>query len=198
MGTLAPQYALAVLWLGWIVSWWSASRWSGRTVARPGARREIAYRALGFAGGFLILRFWNVGEPLLPFAQWVAWPMVVLVAAGQAFSWWARIYLGRMWSSTVTRKADHRLIDSGPYAFVRHPIYTGLILSIGATAVIGGRLASFAGATLIALGWYVKARLEEGFLRDELGRETYESYARRVPMLVPLIRGGRRDGTGPT
>jgi len=198
VGGLTPRDAAAILWLVWIVSWLGAALWSARTVARPRAGRQLAYRALGFAGGALMFGTWNVEEPRFRLASATAWAMVAVIAAGQVFSWWARIYLGRLWSSTVTRKAGHRLIDTGPYAAVRHPIYTGLILSMGATAVVGGSLGALAGAALITFGWYIKARLEEGFLGEELGQETYDAYARRVPMLVPLMRGRRGDGTGPT
>ena len=57
----------------------------------------------------------------------LAWAMVAVVFAGLLFTWWARIHLGRLWSSSVTRKADHHVVDTGPYGIVRHPIYTGII-----------------------------------------------------------------------
>jgi protein-S-isoprenylcysteine O-methyltransferase Ste14 len=70
---------------------------------------------------------------------------------------------------------------------VRHPIYAGIVLATLATAVVSGTPSSFLGAALMTLGWYVKARIEEHFLREELGPEAYDSYARRVPMLVPFL-----------
>ena len=97
------------------------------------------------------------------------------------------IHLGCLWSSAITRKEKHRLVDTGPYAFVRHPIYTGLIIALLATAAIEATLAALLGALLIALGLWVKARAEERFLSTELGPETYEFYRCRVPMLVPFI-----------
>ena len=68
-----------------------------------------------------------------------------MVAAGIAFAVWARHYLGRNWSGTVTVKQDHELIRSGPYRLVRHPIYTGLLLAILGTAVALRRVARLAG-----------------------------------------------------
>src|SRR5438445_12979167 len=53
--------------------------------------------------------------------------------------WWARIHLGRLWSSNVTRKKNHHVVDSGPYGIVRHPIYTGVIVASIATAAIQTR-----------------------------------------------------------
>ena len=80
---------------------------------------------------------------------------------GLALTWWARIHLGGLWSSAITRKEKHRLIEVGPYAFVRHPIYTGLIVALLSTAAIEATQVALLGALLIALGLWVKARAEE-------------------------------------
>jgi protein-S-isoprenylcysteine O-methyltransferase Ste14 len=86
----------------------------------------------------------------------------------------------------VTHKAGHHVIDRGPYAIVRHPIYTGLIVAIAATVCIRASAQTVTGAVLMTIGVYIKARLEEQFLRAELGADAYDAYARRVPMLVPF------------
>jgi protein-S-isoprenylcysteine O-methyltransferase Ste14 len=116
--------------------------------------------------------------------------LVAVAIAGFAFTWWARLHLGRLWSSSVTRKADHHVVETGPYAIVRHPIYTGLLFAIAATVGMRASLATLAAAFLIVSGIYVKARLEEEFLRAELGADAYDAYARRVPMLIPRIVSG--------
>ena len=69
----------------------------------------------------------------------------------------------------ITRKADHHIVDTGPYGLTRHPIYTGLLLAVLATMAAKGTLAAIAGTVLIVASFYVKARLEERFLREELG-----------------------------
>jgi protein-S-isoprenylcysteine O-methyltransferase Ste14 len=69
---------------------------------------------------------------------------------------------------------------------VRHPIYTGLIFALLATAAALGTPTGFAGVALMIAGIVMKARLEEKFLREEFGPEIYDAYARRVPMLVPM------------
>ncbi len=106
--------------------------------------------------------------------------------AGLLFAWWARIHLGRLWSGSITRKADHRLVDSGPYRLVRHPIYTGLIAATLATAVAEATATASLGWVLIALALWLKAHIEERFLVAELGPEIYANYRSRVPMLVPF------------
>ena len=105
---------------------------------------------------------------------------------GLVFTWWARIHLGRLWSSSVTKKADHRIVDTGPYAIVRHPIYTGVLVAIYATAAMKGAPLSLVGAIVMTWGFATKARLEERFLREQLGAQAYDSYRRRVPMLLPF------------
>ena len=78
------------------------------------------------------------------------------------------------------------MVDTGPYAIVRHPIYTGLITSVFATAALKGILIGILGALLMIVGFWIKARLEERFLREQLGPDIYDAYRRRVPMLVPF------------
>jgi protein-S-isoprenylcysteine O-methyltransferase Ste14 len=84
-------------------------------------------------------------------------------------------------------KTTITLSTRAPYGIVRHPIYTGLILAATAVAILKGNLYSLAGTLLIILGFWIKARLEEQFLSQQLGPETYALYRRRVPMLIPFL-----------
>jgi protein-S-isoprenylcysteine O-methyltransferase Ste14 len=185
----SPGLAIAGLWAAFAASWLVASRWAEKTEKTPGLTSELPYRVILFAGAVLFvirahgyegsLRLWHVD-----LAE--AWACAGLIAAGFAFAWWARVHLGRLWSGNVTRKAGHRLIETGPYALVRHPIYTGLLAAVVATMIAKGTLLGIGGAALIIVGVYLKARLEERFLRAELGEADYDAYRRRVPMLVPF------------
>jgi len=187
---LQPSEAFQVIWIGWVVSWAAASLWSGRTEKRAATREMWIYRIIIFAGAILIApgtaqvlgerSTWQVG-------YYGAYAFVGVMLMGLALTWWARIYLGNLWSSAITRKEKHLLIETGPYAFVRHPIYTGLIIALLATAAIEATEVAVLGALLIVFGLWVKARTEERFLSTELAPETYESYRRRVPMLVPFL-----------
>jgi protein-S-isoprenylcysteine O-methyltransferase Ste14 len=192
---MTPQDATEYVWLAWLISWFAAAVWSDRTVTRPSLRSQLWYRAATICGALLMfgvfgirrydIRFWELDGG-------VGWLLVAIAVGGVLFMWWARLHLGRLWSASVTRKADHHVIDTGPYAVVRHPIYTGLLLAIAATVSVRATAETLAGAAILATGIYVKARTEEVFLRDQLGAETYDAYARRVPMLVPFIRAQRR------
>lgn len=186
---MRPGIVIAVLWLGWMLSWMAAAWWSNRTERSLGLATEWRYRSVMLLGAAALfvpahgyqgpLRLWHIG--------WAgAWICVLLVALGLAFCWWARLHLGRLWSGQITRKAEHRVVDSGPYGIVRHPIYTGILLAAFATMAAKGTIPGIAGAALLALGLWWKARLEERWLSQELGEGAYQDYRRRVPMLLPF------------
>ena len=89
---------------------------------------------------------------------------VAAVAAGLAFTVWARICLGRNWSGTVTLKQDHELVRTGPYRFVRHPIYTGLLVAIAGSAVVRGEWRAALALVIAFAALWRKLRLEERWL----------------------------------
>lgn len=186
--SVSPSSMITLAWAGWAVSWLAAALWTRRTSARAGAA-ELPSRLVSLVGGLLLFTpthgfslgpEWDVSDAL-------AWAMFGVLAAGIAFAWWARLHLGTLWSGSVTRKADHRVVDTGPYALVRHPIYTGILGGALATAIARGESGALLGALLLCVGIWMKARLEERFLSEELGPE-YAAYRARVPMLVPFLR----------
>jgi len=187
--------ALYLIWLGWAISWLVAARWSAPAVARPPAWREWSYRLLTWPGWMLLLA-WpidylrplppGVWRPLWQLPGGLDWTMAGVAAAGCLFAWWGRVHLGRLWSAGLTRKRDHRVVDSGPYGIVRHPIYTGLCMAALATLVLRANPTAALGFALFIAGYWRKAREEERFLASGLCSDAYESYRRRVPMLVPF------------
>lgn len=189
---MAPMVAIYSAWGAWAVSWGVAAIWSSHTTRRPGLLRELPYRFVTTIGVILLFGAYRAGvsrEPLLWNSPPVlGWAMFALTVAGFLFCWWARIHLGTLWSGSVTRKAGHHIIDTGPYGLVRHPIYTGISLASFSAAIATGRASAIVGAFVMLLAWYMKARLEENFLRGELGQDAYDSYAARVPMLIPFVR----------
>jgi protein-S-isoprenylcysteine O-methyltransferase Ste14 len=127
-----------------------------------------------------------LASPLFPSSLWIRSLAVPLAALGFGLTWWARINLGRFWSSAVTLKAEHALIRSGPYSITRHPIYTGLLMALLATALDRDSLGALLGFGLIVLGLVLKLRLEEEFLRRRFGT-AYEAYKRDVRALIPGV-----------
>jgi protein-S-isoprenylcysteine O-methyltransferase Ste14 len=185
-----PNRLIDLIWVVWLASWIAASFWSGRTQRQIGGLETWTYRAAMIGGGVLLFPGTerSLGEtPLWDVGIRGGYIVVLLMFSGLAFSWWARIHLGRLWSSRITRKEGHRIIDTGPYRLVRHPIYTGLIAALSATAAVDATITALIGAALVILGLALKASSEERFLMIELGGETYQAYCRRVPMLIPFF-----------
>jgi protein-S-isoprenylcysteine O-methyltransferase Ste14 len=188
--TIQPSLVLETIWIAWLISWVAASFWSNRARTRAATLETWRYRAAMIAGGILLVPVTGplLGEkPIWEINRAGMYALAVVMLAGLSLTWWARIYLGPLWSSTITRKEDHKIIDTGPYAFVRHPIYSGLMIALVATAIAEGTLTALAGAALIIFGVWLKARTEERFLLTELGPEIYGAYCRRVPMLIPFL-----------
>jgi protein-S-isoprenylcysteine O-methyltransferase Ste14 len=187
---VTPQYATIIAWIIWFVSWMLAALWSARAAKRVDWNSQLLYRLVTVAGAYLLFgvltRSYRGPGRLWILRDSESWALVGVVVFGFLFAWWARIYLGSLWSGWITKKANHYIVDTGPYALVRHPIYTGLIISALATAVQRGTIVAILGGAIMAWGFWIKARLEEQFLREELGAEAYDSYRRKVPMLIPF------------
>jgi protein-S-isoprenylcysteine O-methyltransferase Ste14 len=189
--TTWPTELLALIWLAWLASWVAASFWSGQTKKHVMTLESSRYRIPILVGGILFTPVVGrlLGETSLwQFGNVAVYFLAAVTIAGIAFTWWARLHLGRFWSNTITHKEGHRVIDTGPYGFVRHPIYTGLIVGMLATGVAVGTISAMLGAVLISFGMWQKARMEEVFLTTELGADAYGAYCRRVPMLFPFTR----------
>lgn len=188
-----PSETLELIWIVWLLSWVAASFWSGRTQRRVGTLETWTYRAAMIAGGILLVPWtaWTLAEtPLWDVGYGGAYVLAAVMVAGLTFTWWARVHLGRLWSSAITRKEGHRIVDTGPYGVVRHPIYTGIIVGLLATAAAEATATALVGAALIIFGLWLKASSEERFLMVELGPDAYGPYCRRVPMLIPFLPHG--------
>lgn len=185
----AYRYLFPVMLACWVGYWWVASR-SGKTVYR---RESVSSRLSHIVPLTLALvLLWLPRSPIpaldvrfIPYSVSKFWISAIITFAGLLFTVWARIHLGRNWSGTVTIKQDHELITSGPYRFVRHPIYSGLLL-----AFVGAALARGDGRGVVALvlalwALWRKLRIEEQWMRERFG-SAYEEYARRVAALVPF------------
>ena len=185
---MSPGLLFRLTWGLWALSWAAAALWSAPTVKRPAPNASLLYRVVIVLGVILLLsrtsewlhteRLWHVGYG-------GALALDALTIPCFLFVWWARLHLGKLWSGSVTRKEGHHVVDTGPYALVRHPIYTGLLGATLVTAVAEATIPALLAFVAITVGFCLKARLEEDFLRRELGG-AYDAYRRRVPMLLPF------------
>jgi len=123
---------------------------------------------------------------LWPQGYWPFWIGAAVTVAGILFAVWAREHLGRNWSRSVTIKQGHELITTGPYAVVRHPIYTGILAGFLGMTIAIAQVRGVIVFVLIFFVLWLKLRMEEKWMRTQFG-ETYATYARKTAALVPYL-----------
>jgi protein-S-isoprenylcysteine O-methyltransferase Ste14 len=174
---------IAAVWLG-------SMPFVKRTVQKESIFSTVQHTIVLAAGFYLLF-----GSPSLP--DWFNQPVFTvtlpialagfgLAVCGIAFSIWARLILGENWSSSPSIKQDHALIVTGPYRFVRHPIYTGLLIALLGSALQHGLVRSFLAVLTCSVGLYLKVSVEEQFMIQRFG-EAYLRYRRSVSALVPYV-----------
>lgn len=188
--TIVHGSVIAALWVTWLI-YWAVSAFR----VKPTRRGESVGSRLGYMAlivlGAVLMTSPDLGWPWLharfvPRTEAWFWCGAALLTAGLGFSVWARIRLGRNWSGTVTLKEDHELIRGGPYAWTRHPIYSGLLLALFGNAVAIGEWRGLVALVPMAAGIVRKMAIEERFMLDQFG-EAYTRYRREVPALVPFL-----------
>jgi protein-S-isoprenylcysteine O-methyltransferase Ste14 len=184
-------YLIPGLWSAWGLYWLVSARDVKVTVRRePLWQRWAHVLPIFFGVGIIVVD--SPASPLfsmriLPFSRTTYWVGIAVLFLGLAFAISARRYLGTNWSGTVTVKENHELIRSGPYRWVRHPIYTGILTGVLGTAICRGELRGVWGLAICTLGFVLKLRREERWMRETFGEE-YDRYRAHVPILVPFTR----------
>jgi protein-S-isoprenylcysteine O-methyltransferase Ste14 len=182
------RYLIEGPWIVFCAYWALGALKTRRTVSQESfssRARFILLEIVGYGMVFSDLAAIGVlGHRVLPRTYVVASIGVAFTWMGIAIALWARWHLGQYWSARITLKEDHKLIRSGPYARLRHPIYSGLIL-----AAIGGALAidkwrCIAGVAFIVLGYWMKARKEEALLAAQFGG-AFQEHCRHAGFLIP-------------
>ena len=179
-----------LLWLAIFILWAILGLTTKKTVdSQSDARARISVWFVMLAWLVLFnrnLRPGLLGERFLPVGGATNSIGLALTIAGLGFAAWARFTIGRNWGGAITVQQDHELMQRGPYAIVRHPIYSGFMLATLGTAIILGEYGGLISVALIVLAWGYKARLEESFMIEQFGVQ-YEDYRRRVKGLVPGV-----------
>jgi protein-S-isoprenylcysteine O-methyltransferase Ste14 len=178
---LLPWYAFIIVWVI------GAFRLKPAKTTESAASRAMT--TITLAAAFFLLfstaaRFGILGLRIFPEDAALAWMGVADTSAGAAIAIWARCILGGNWSSIVSLKAGHELIRKGPYAYVRHPIYTGILVAAIGTAIVVGEWRGVFAIVLAAIGLWFKAKREERFLTTEFG-DRYVEYRQNTGALLP-------------
>jgi len=180
------------LWASWLAIWWVWAFWSKPTQTRESFGSRIPYLVLTTAAAYVMFNrddvaFGWLRLRILPRTPWIEHVGIAITGAGLLFAIWARACLGRNWSGTVTIKVGHQLVRSGPYRWVRHPIYSGIILALIGTAMVRGQVRGLIAVPVLWIGFLMKARAEERFMTATFGRE-YEEYSRTTGAIVPRLK----------
>ena len=168
----------------WLVFWiyWIASASSSKESVRSGWRTRLT--GVSAVGVFLIAGVLRGGS-LAVHSSILAALGALLFACGIALAVWARLHLGRNWGMPMTQRAEPELVTSGPYRFVRHPIYSGLLTAVLGTALVDNLLGLVVVAALIAYFYYC-GTVEERNLTATFPT-AYREYKSRTKMLIPFL-----------
>ncbi|MBV9180777.1 MAG: isoprenylcysteine carboxylmethyltransferase family protein [Acidobacteria bacterium] len=180
-----------IFWVTFALVWLLTSVNTKRTEQRAPLPSRLVYGIPVCLGGYLLSNDnhlpWFRSLRLLPSNPAMDAVGLLLTAAGIALAIWARMYLGTNWSSAVSIKVGHELVRTGPYAWVRHPIYSGLLIALLGTAIERGKTIGLLAIVLFWLGFWIKSRMEERFMRNTFGQE-YDAYSQATGGLIPRLR----------
>ena len=168
----------------WLVFWiyWIASASSSKQSVPSGWRTRLT--GVSAVGVFLIAGVLRGGS-LAVHSVILAAIGALLFACGIALAVWARLHLGRNWGMPMTERAEPELVTSGPYRFVRHPIYTGLLTAMLGTALVNNVLGLIVVAVLVVYFYYCGI-VEERNLTATFPK-AYPEYRSRTKMLIPFL-----------
>jgi protein-S-isoprenylcysteine O-methyltransferase Ste14 len=182
-----PMWVSAALWIAFTTYWSIAARGAAPTKSSESvASRLVHVRLLNVSLLFLLLPIPLLRGRFLPIAPLLIGIGFAVQIASGILGVWARRMLGRNWSGAITVAEDHELIRTGPYRFVRHPIYSAMLGMFVGTAIVSGEWHALIGVVLLAIAYARKIRLEEASLRAVFGG-AYEEYSRTTRALLPFI-----------
>ena len=185
-----PGAVIRYSWLAFL-AYWLLSSFRVNRMQRTEPKGQKWLRILAMAASFWLLygndwRFGALNLRILPYRPWIPQLGAALTAIGVAFAIWARYHLGKYWSASVALREGHQLIRTGPYARIRHPIYTGMLLAVFGTALAESRYRALVAFVIVLLGLAWKAKSEEALLASQFGAE-FEEHRRHTGFLLPRL-----------
>jgi protein-S-isoprenylcysteine O-methyltransferase Ste14 len=184
------NHIITMLWMAIFLLWAITGFTSKQTVeAKSEGPSRIAVWIVWLAWWLLLTHgFGNevLSFRFLPKTTGSSYAGLAITVAGLGLSVWARFQIGRNWSGLIHVKEGHQLMRAGPYAIVRHPIYSGFMLATLGTAIAFGEISGLIAFVMILAAWGYKSRLEETAMIEHFGAE-YETYRREVKGLIPFV-----------
>ena len=181
----SPLWVSLALWILFIAYWSAAAKTSAPSKSSESlASRQFHQYLMNAALLLLFIPVPGLRQRFLPLASFIFSVGLALHLGSFLLAVWARRYLGRNWSGAITVKVDHELVRTGPYRFVRHPIYSAMLGMFVGTALVSGELHALLGVCVIAFAYWRKIRLEEERLRVAFGAD-YDAYRRQTWVLIP-------------
>jgi protein-S-isoprenylcysteine O-methyltransferase Ste14 len=184
------RYLIDIPWIAFLAYWTIGAFKTRRTAKKESfaARYGVMLiEVLGFVllfdgdvtSGILNQRAFNLPQGLRDSG-------VVMIWTGIALALWARWHLGQYWSGRITIKEDHKLIRTGPYSRLRHPIYSGLDLAVIGSALAIDRWRCVLGVCVIILGFWIKGKREEAMLAGQFG-VAFNEHRRQTGFVLPKL-----------
>jgi protein-S-isoprenylcysteine O-methyltransferase Ste14 len=177
-------------WIAFGLYWVFAAR----RVQAARTTESAAYRAFRFLvltiTFTLLFAKWTaigfLGRSFLSRAQPLEYIGFIAALAGLAIAIWARISLGQYWSDKIVLKVDHQLVRSGPYARMRHPIYSGVLLGVAGSALVVDEWRAVLAFLLLLTNYMVKAKREDKILAGAFAQD-FAKHRRRAGLLLPRL-----------
>jgi protein-S-isoprenylcysteine O-methyltransferase Ste14 len=188
MSALSAKIIIAC-WITFLAYWIISARRVKATAEKQSVFSAVIHRIpLGLS--YFLMANWHLTPPLdnpvTPRTDLAQASGIFVCVLGLFVTIWARRTLAGNWSSDVTFKQGHELVKTGPYQFVRHPIYTGLLVMCLGTAIEIGRVRGWLALPLMATAFWIKLKQEERLLLRHFPTE-YPAYQRQVKALVPFV-----------
>lgn len=183
---------LYAVWVAWLL-FWAVMSFSGKhTVRRESRGSRLSHMLpMCLAACLLIARDFHgwvafLSRDMLPYRPAFYAIGVAMVIAGLAYAVWARLHLGRNWSASVQVKDDHELVRTGPYRWVRHPIYTGMLIGLLGTMVAFDEWRALLALVIVFGSIWFKLKREERWMLETFG-DAYADYRRHSRALIPFL-----------
>ena len=180
-----------VPWIVFVLYWIVSAIRTRNTLQTESFASRYAILLIEVAGFVLLFRHSaEIGFPGNRFMH----PSLASAIVGSILTWmgiglaiWARYHLAEYWSARITIKEDHQLIRTGPYARLRHPIYSGIVLAAIGSAVVIDQWRCVLGVCLVLMGYCLKARKEETMLTQQFG-DAFCEHQKHAGFLIPRFR----------